>query len=85
MGQNEWSLPCLRMSPTKTHHQPLSGAKHRGFTRRAGAWVQAAAVGHGSQSRADVWERQRCCSPDKENTTLLHAIISILLPLLEIL
>lgn len=30
-------------------------------------------------------ERQRCCSPDKESTTSLHAIIPILLPLLGIL
>lgn len=54
----------------KTHHQPLYGMKHRGFTQRAGAGVQAAGVGHSSQSRADVWERQRCCSPDKESTLL---------------
>lgn len=58
----------------------LSGREHHGFTRRAGAWVQAAGVGHGSRSRADLRASQRRCGADKESTTSSQTLVPSLVP-----
>lgn len=58
----------------------MSGREHHGFTHGAGAWVQAAGVGHGSRGRADLWASQRHYGADRERTTSAHPLVPSLVP-----